>query len=105
MKAIDLQTHTVTKWGAIFTDQIAGELERYLGSKIVRNLSDEEAAAVYRKADVKVMLLTATMNMTDIGEIRELNDRTHQFMKDFPDAIIGAWATLPAKVGYKGLIE
>ena len=41
MKAVDLMCQMVTKWGSILTDDIARQMEAYLGTKLIYNKTDE----------------------------------------------------------------
>ena len=105
MKAIDLMCQMVTKWGSMLTDDLARQLERYLGTKLIYNKTDEEMVQILRAADVKAMVVGSAITSRDIGEIREINDRTFQFAQDYPDVIIGSWASIVPTLGYKGLRE
>jgi len=106
MKAIDLQCQMVTKWGSFLPPEMAGQFEKYLGTKLGYGKTDEEMAQVLRDADVKAMVVIPTSDITDdIGKVRELNDRSAQFQKDYSDAILGIWASVNPQLGYKGLRE
>jgi predicted TIM-barrel fold metal-dependent hydrolase len=106
MKAIDLQCQMVTKWGSFLPPEMASQFENYLGTKLAYGKTDEEMAQVFRDADVKAMVVIPTSNITDdIGKVRELNDRSAQFQKDYSDAILGIWASVNPQLGYKGLRE
>ncbi|MFC1926158.1 amidohydrolase family protein [Chloroflexota bacterium] len=109
MKAVDLMCQMVTRWGSILTDEIAHQMEAYLGTKMIYNKTDEEMAQMLRDADVKVMVVTSTgqppSSMMDIEEVKDIHDRVYQFTKDYSDVIIGSWATISPNYGYKGLRE
>ena len=106
MKAIDLQCQMVTKWGSFLPPEMASQFEKYLGTKLGYGKTDEEMAQVLRDAEVKAMVVIPTANIPDdIGKVRELNDRSAQFQKDYSDVILGIWASVNPRLGYKGLRE
>jgi len=105
MKAIDLQCQVVTRWGQMIPDEHIPYLEKYLGTKLDYDRTDEEMAQLLRDADVKAMIVLPTMDRTDIGEIREINDRAYEFKRNFSDVIVGIWASIIPALGWKGLKE
>jgi len=106
MKAIDLQCQMVTKWGSFLPLEMVSQFEKYLGTKLGYGKTDEEMAQVLRDADVKAIVVIPTSNITDdMGKVRELNDRSAQFQKDYSDVILGIWCSVNPQFGYKGLRE
>ena len=106
MKAIDLQCQMVTKWGSYLPLEMVSEFEAYLGTKLGYGKTDEEMAQDLRDADVKAMvIIPTTMIADDIGKVRELNDRSAQFQKDYSDVVLGIWASIHPQLGYKGMCE
>ena len=105
MKAIDIQCQASTPWGSLIPSEMIVQLEKYLGKKIDTNKSDEEMAQILRDADVKAMIPLPTIFSSDIGEIRETNDRAAQFQKDHSDVVVGVWASISPNLRYKGLKE
>ena len=106
MKAIDIQVQNVAKWGPLLNPEQTEQIGKYLGTKLNYNLTDAEMAKMLRDADVKAMVILPTSNIPDdIGRVRELHDRAAQCQKDYPDVILGYWASINPHLGYKGLRE
>lgn len=75
------------------------------GNKSHVGLSDEALVETLRSVDVKAMPIVPTSTITDLGRVRELNDRAYQFQKDCADVIIGFWACISPNLGHRGLRE
>jgi len=96
----------VTKWGSFLPLEMVSQFEKYLGTKLGYGKTDQEFAQVLRDADVKALVVIPVVNITnDIGKVRELNDRSAQFQKDYSDVVLGIWASVNPQLGYQGLHE
>jgi len=111
MKAIDMQVCTSTREGIgrmIRDDGILAELTQYFRSPDDYFKTEDEFIQGLRESAVKCVICSGTwkfMGWTDFEEIKERNNYLGHLIKDYPDAVLGAWISLDPDWGLKGLRE
>jgi uncharacterized protein len=109
IKAIDMQTCTSTKKGALFKDPVLlADLAAYFHSPDQAYKTDEEMIKDFRDTGVKVVFFIANYGFfgwKDWGEIKERHDYFGHLKKTYPDIILGAWLGLDPQSGAQGIRE
>jgi hypothetical protein len=98
MKAIDLQTQMTTEKGALFPKAAKEFFERVFKASIPYYQTEEEMLEVYRKADIKAILIPPTGTRSDFKKIREANDYVADLRDKNADVILGAWVMLNPRI-------
>jgi len=94
MKAIDLQTQMTTQKGALFPKTMKPMFEQIFKINIPYYQTEEEMVEVFRKADVKTILVPPTATKTDFEKIKEANNYVAELRDKHPDIILGSWVML-----------
>jgi uncharacterized protein len=93
-RLIDFHSHWGTEqgWkGSPLESPEAREALRGYFKWDMKFVSEEEQAAQFRQANVKVMLDFAFTSKMDVGAIREQHDYAFEFARNYPDVVLGNW--------------
>ncbi|MHA1649075.1 MAG: amidohydrolase family protein [Candidatus Helarchaeota archaeon] len=95
-KVIDFQTQMTTEKGALFPIGFKSFFEKTFKCKIPYYQTEEEMIEVYRKADIKAILVPPTSTKKDFNEIQDINNYVADLMDKYPDVILGSWFMMNA---------
>ncbi len=94
-KVIDFQTQMTTEKGALFPIGFKSFFENLFKCEIPYYQTEEELIEVYRKGNIKAILVPPTSTKKDIKEIQEVNNYVGGLIEKY-DEIIGAWFMMNA---------
>jgi len=90
-KVIDFQTQMTTKAGALFPKSAKRMFEKIFKCDIPYYQTDEEMLEVFRKANIKAILVPPTATRKRMDVIQKKNDYVGSLIEKYPDVILGAW--------------
>ncbi len=96
VKVIDFQTQMTTEKGALFPIGFKSFFEKAFKCKIPYYQTEEEMIEVYRKGEIKAILVPPTSTKKDFKEIAEINNYVASLKDKYPDVILGAWFMMNA---------
>ncbi|NVM28503.1 MAG: amidohydrolase [Candidatus Helarchaeota archaeon] len=91
VKVIDFQTQMTTEKGALFDIGMKGFFEKQFKCEIPYYQTEEEMIEVYRKADIKAILVPPTSTKRDFNVITEVHNYVAKLKEEYPDVILSAW--------------
>ena len=90
-KVIDFQTQMTTEKGALFPIGFKSFFEKTFKCKIPYHQTEDEMIEVYRKANIKAILVGPTSTLKDFDEVAKVNNYIAELIDTYPDDILGAW--------------
>ncbi len=97
-KVIDFHTQMTTKKGALFPKSMKPFFEKQFKCEMPYYQSEEEMIEVYKKANIKAILVPPTSTKSNFTKIREINDYVGGLISKYPDVILGAWVMNNIKI-------
>jgi uncharacterized protein len=108
-RLLDFHSHWGTErgWkGSPFDSREAREAVRNYFKWDMTFVSEEEQAAQFRRANVKVMLDLAYTYKMDVGAMRDQHDYAFDYARQYPDVVLGNWIGIdPTRPGHVKELE
>ncbi len=93
-KVIDFQTQMTTEKGALFPISFKSFFEKQFKCEIPYYQTEETMIDVYRKANIKAILVPPTSTKKDFREIQEANNYVAKLKDEYPDIILSSWVMM-----------
>lgn len=93
-KVIDFQTQMTTEKGALFPISFKSFFEKQFKCEIPYYQTEEEMIEVYRKGNIKAILVPPTSTKKDFNEIAEVHNYVAKLKDNNPDVILSAWVMM-----------
>jgi uncharacterized protein len=105
MHYIDMHSHWKTERGYVLRDESELALQQHTWRSKPEYASEEQQAADFRAANVRVMLDFGYTKFEPIEKVRELHDYAFETQRRFADVIIGNWLHFQPELGRPALEE
>lgn len=105
MQYIDMHSHWKTERGYVLRDAKDLALQQHTWRSETEYASEEQQAADFRAANVRVILDFGFTKFVPVDEASELHDYAFETQRNFPDVIIGNWLHFQPELGRPALKE
>lgn len=105
MHYIDMHSHWKTERGYVLRESKELALQQHTWRSKPVYVTDEQQAADFRAANMRVILDFGFTKFVPVEEARELHDYAFENQRNFPDVVIGNWLHFQPEIGRPALKE